>query len=85
LQVVAYCLHGLTQRDADIYVMINASPEGLIFELQEGDVGDWCRVIDTSLASPDDFRAPGDAATVSSNSYAVSARSIVVLVRLGTL
>jgi len=83
-QALAYCLHGASQADCDIYVMVNASQEALIFELQEGHAGDWCRVIDTSRASPDDFRAAGDAATLASNSYTVSARSIVVLANVTT-
>lgn len=83
-QALAYCLHGASQGDGDIYVMINASQEALIFNVQEGGAGDWCRVIDTSRASPDDFRAPGDGAMLTSDSYTVGARSIVVLASSAT-
>lgn len=81
-QSLAYCLHGASQRDCDIYIMVNASQEALIFEVQEGDTGEWRRVIDTSRASPDDFRAPGDAPALTSTSYTVGSRSIVVLTKL---
>jgi glycogen operon protein len=83
-QSVAYCLHGASQGDADIYVMINASQEALIFEPQEGNAGDWVRVIDTSRASPDDFRAPGDEVVVGSTVCTVGPRSVVVLTRRET-
>jgi glycogen operon protein len=84
-QTLAYCLHGASQRDCDMYVMINASQEASIFEVQEAQAGDWRRVIDTSRPSPDDFRAPSDEATLTSSSYTVGARSIVVLAKLTTL
>lgn len=77
-QSVAYCLHGASQADDDLYVMINASQEALIFELQ-GNAGEWRRVIDTSRESPDDFRVSGDEVMVASSSYTVGPRSIVVL------
>jgi glycogen operon protein len=80
-QSIAYCLHGSSQRDDDIYVMINASQQPMSFEIREGHADDWRRVIDTARPSPDDFRATGDAAAVGDLPYLVSARSIVVLVR----
>jgi hypothetical protein len=60
--------------------MINRSQEALIFRAQEGSASDGA-VIDTSLDSPDDFRAPGDKAPLASTDYAVEARSIAVLVK----
>ena len=38
-QSVAYSLHGTSQGDTDIYVMINASATPVPFEIQEA--GDW--------------------------------------------
>lgn len=80
-RALAYCLLGASQGDDDLYVMVNAWQEPLAFVLQEGEPGEWRRVIDTSRASPDDVREPGDEAPVESRSYLVAARSAVVLVR----
>ena len=81
---LAYCLHGASQRDVDLYVMINEWQEALTFEIQEGDAKDWWRVIDTSRPSPEDIRAAGDEAAVEALRYVVGPRSVVVLVRDGT-
>jgi len=76
---VAFCLHGASQTDDDIYVMANAYWEPLQFEIQEGTPLDWVRIVDTGLLSPQDF-VPGGA-PVPSLIYQVEARSVVVLVR----
>lgn len=78
---LAFCLHGESQQDMDLYVMINASREDLSFTVQEGESGQWRRVIDTSLDSPDDFCAPGAEVWLTSQTYVVGARSVVVLIR----
>jgi isoamylase len=78
---LAFCLHGASQQDEDIYVMINAYWENLDFVVQEGQPAEWKRVVDTSLASPFDFAAPGTEPPLASASYKVKARSIVVLIR----
>src|ERR1700758_2712005 len=51
---LAFCLHGASQGDDDIYVMINAYWEALEFQVQEGTAKEWMRIVDTSLPSPDD-------------------------------
>ena len=79
---LAYCIRGATEGDSDIYVMINASSDPLVFELQEGDAACWRRVIDTSRSSPDDARASGDEVPVTSIDYTVDAHTVVVLVRI---
>jgi glycogen operon protein len=76
---VAYCLHGASQGDCDLYVMINSYHEPLDFEIQESPVGGWRRAIDTGLNSPLDIADPGEEALVTSLRYPVSPRSIVVL------
>jgi isoamylase len=76
---LAYCLHGASQNDNDLYVMINAFWENLTFVVQEGQAKEWLRVVDTSLPSPSDFCEPDTAQPLSSLSYRVKARSIVVL------
>jgi glycogen operon protein len=77
---VAYCLHGGSRGDRDLYVMINAYHEPLEFEIQESPPGGWRRAIDTGLNSPFDIADPGDEAAVASLRYRVRPRSVVVLV-----
>ncbi|HZY60314.1 MAG TPA: isoamylase [Candidatus Binataceae bacterium] len=80
---LAFCVRGAAQQDEDIYVMVNAYWENLDFTVQEGQAGEWKRVVDTSLASPFDFAAPGSEPTLTSMVYTVKARSVVVLLRAG--
>jgi glycogen operon protein len=77
---LAFCLHGTSQGDADLYAMLSMYWEPLTFEIQEG-AGAWRRVIDTSLSSPHDLCAPGTEVPVASPTYVVGPRSVVVLVR----
>jgi glycogen operon protein len=76
---LAYCLHGASQNDNDLYVMINAYWEDLTFAVQEGEPNDWYRIIDTGLLSPLDFCDAKYAEALKNRSYSVKARSIVVL------
>jgi hypothetical protein len=47
--------------------------------IQQGDVGDWMRVADTSMPSPFDLLESGKEKALESLNYDVKARSIVVL------
>jgi len=76
---LAFCLHGASQVDDDIYVMINAYWEPLRFEVQEGTSEEWVRIVDTDLSSPEDFSEHG--AALQQSIYRVASRSVVVLVR----
>ncbi len=76
---LAFCLHGASQGDDDIYVMINAYWQALQFQIQEGTPQDWVRIVDTDLRSPLDFSESG--LPLQQPSYRVGPRSIVVLVR----
>jgi isoamylase len=76
---LAYCLHGASQNDDDVYVMINAYWEPLTFTVQEGLPEQWTRVADTSLASPQDIVDAGT--SIPSLFYTVAPRSVVVLTR----
>jgi glycogen operon protein len=76
---LAFCLHGASQDDNDIYVMINAYWEKLEFHVQEGAVQEWTRIVDTALPSPDDF--PDNGNPLQTTSYQVAPRSVVVLLR----
>jgi glycogen operon protein len=77
---LAFCLHGGSVGDNNIYVMINAHPQSSEFRIQKP--GPWLRVADTNLPSPDDFCEPGNESRVASQCYQVSGRSVVVLVRM---
>jgi len=76
---LAFCLHGMSQGDDDIYVVINAYWEELQFQVQEGTAQEWLRIVDTSLVSPNDFSEGAE--PLRSLSYAVAPRSVVVLLR----
>jgi glycogen operon protein len=78
---LAWCLHGASQNDIDIYVMLNAYWEALTFVVQEGEPQEWFRAVDTSLPSPQDICAPGSEQRLQSLDYRVDPRSTVVLVR----
>jgi isoamylase len=82
---VAVCLHGASQNDADIYVMINGGSQDLEFKVQEWRVGEWRLVADTSLQSPLDFPEQGQEPFLQSPAYMVKARSIVVLLGMDHL
>ena len=78
---LAYSLKGGSFGDQDIYVMINAYWRPLTFAIQEGQASDWRVAADTGQPSPKDIFASGTEPAITSLSYAVGARSIVVLVR----
>lgn len=78
---LAFCLHGASQNDDDIYVMLNAYSEDLAFQVQEGSPGAWLRLVDTALDSPQDICEPGRETAIASLKYLVAARSVVVLRR----
>jgi len=77
----AYCLHGARLGDGDLYVLVNADASDRRFEIQEGGPGDWRRVVDTALPSPDDIAEPGRERVLAEMSYRAAARSVVVLYR----
>lgn len=78
---LAFCLHGASQGDADLYVMINGFHEDLNFAIQEGAQTEWTRIVDTSYSSPEDFCEADRAVRLETLVYSVKARSIVVLMR----
>jgi isoamylase len=77
---LAFCLHGASQNDNDIYVMINAYWDKLEFHVQEGAAQEWTRIVDTAMPSPNDFPDRGEPLEASGN-YTVAPRSVVVLLR----
>jgi glycogen operon protein len=82
-QTLAYCLHGHSVNDSDIYVMINASPHEVNFRIQEGKVREWLLIADTSLPSPQDIADPGKENFLKGLSYPAGPRSVVILLRNG--
>jgi isoamylase len=76
---LAFCLHGASQGNRDIYVMINAYWQDLKFQVQEGQASNWSRVIATAQSSPLDLSAAGFEERLPSLEYCVQARSVVVL------
>jgi glycogen operon protein len=78
---LAYCLHGASVGDRDLYVMINAYWEPLTFTVQEGQPQEWQCVVDTFLDTPQDILAEAQAPMLTSRTYTVQPRSVVVLVR----
>jgi isoamylase len=76
---LAFCLHGASQGDNDIYAMINAYWEELEFHVQEGTPQEWKRIVDTSLPSPGDFSIDG--VPLAQTKYKLAPRSVVVLLR----
>jgi isoamylase len=80
-RTLAVYLCGASQKDDDIYVMINASDSDRTFEIQEGRPGEWQLAFDTGLVSPNDFPEPDDRASLRSLSYVVRSRSIAGMTR----
>jgi glycogen operon protein len=76
---LAFHLRGARFGEDDLYVMVNAYWQPLRFHIQQGEAGDWSRIVDTSLPSPEDISEPGGEIPLSSLHYEVSARSVVVL------
>jgi glycogen operon protein len=76
---LAFCLHGASQGDDDVYAMINSYWEELEFHIQEGTAQEWKRIVDTALPSPDDFSDHG--LPLEQAKYLVAPRSVVILLR----
>ncbi len=77
---LAVSLRGESQQDDDLYWVINAGASPVRFEIQEGDASAWAKVIDTSLASPDDFRKAGGEILLTSLSYDAPPRSVALFI-----
>ncbi len=78
---LAYCLHGASQNDDDLYVMINSYWRPVAFFIQEGQLGEWRWAIDTYLESPDDISEGAVTSESARPSYTVQPRSVVVLAK----
>ena len=78
---LAFYLRGERFSEGDLYVMINAWWQPLLFSIAEGDAGEWSRILDTGLPSPEDICEPGGEKPLGSLDYEVGPRSVVVLSR----
>jgi glycogen operon protein len=78
---LAYSLRGASVGDDDLYVMINGHWEDHSFTVRDGLPSEWRRVVDTSQPSPEDIVEPDNERKLETASYAVRARSVVVLRR----
>lgn len=76
---LAYHLSGASHDDQDIYVMINAWWNDLVFTIQVGTVENWQYVIDTAQESPHDIIDSGQEIPLQNLNVRVKARSVVVL------
>jgi len=76
---LAFHLRGTAEADDELYIMINAWWQPLTFQIQVD--GSWCRVVDTALPSPQDFRDPGAEPGAPLNTYLVQPRSVVILLQ----
>ena len=81
---VAYLLRGASEGDGDLYVMINEWTAPLEFTVPDGSTGEWRRVVDTGLDSPDDIVEDPGGVRFAAPAYRVEPRSVVVLVRPST-
>lgn len=71
--------------DEHLHIIFNAYWEPLTFELPLLGHGDgWYRIVDTALASPDDFCSTATAPIITAGEYRVAARSSVVFLERPT-
>jgi isoamylase len=80
---LAYLLHGASVGDEDLYVMINGHWDDRGFTVPGDRPSEWRRVVDTARPSPEDIVTAGQEPRLTSPSYTVRARSVVVLGRDG--
>jgi len=76
---LAFTLGGF-DRDPDLHVMMNMYWERLDFELPSVPGRRWLKAIDTNQSSPGDIADAGAETAVGGGTFAVEARSIVVLI-----
>jgi pullulanase/glycogen debranching enzyme len=80
-RTLAFFLDGSGAEDDDLYVMTNAHVEAVRFRIQEGRPASWNRVVDTGLASPDEFSSSAGPQLDGSGWYELGPRSAAVFRR----
>ncbi len=78
---LAFFLSGASERDDDLYVMVNAGATSVPFTIAEGAATQWWRAVDTGLEVPDDVAEAGQEPPLGSSIYPLAAHSVAVLVR----
>lgn len=78
-RVLAFTLGGFGGED-DIHVMMNMYWEPLEFDVPKVSGRRWCRVIDTSMATPADISESGKKKPIEGKKHRVDGRSVVVLI-----
>lgn len=77
---LAFSLHHPTENE-HLHLIFNADKIGKSFALPTPPDGQrWCRIVDTSLASPNDFAPPDEALALSDSNYWLNARSSLLLI-----
>ncbi len=77
---LAVHLRGASQGDCDLYIMINGESCERRFTIQVEAPGLWRRVLDTTLAAPQDFALDADRVVLRSAQYDLGPQAIAVLV-----
>lgn len=75
----AYFLHGKSQDDVDLYIMINGDDVDRTFRVQRDTPSGWKLAIDTSQESPNDIYESHHEPNFEADVYRVKYRSAVVL------
>jgi glycogen operon protein len=75
---LAFALHGASQDDGDLYVMVNGGRQPVTFVVQEHGDQRWGVMIDTARPAPEDIELDRPR-PLRHPSYVVEARSLVVL------
>ncbi len=76
---LAVYLRGQSQRDGDLYLMINGSEREQRFVIQVAADAPWRRVIDTGLKAPEDFAEQAEQVAICESQYRLGAHAIAVL------
>ena len=78
--VLCFAIDGIAAHEAPLYVMANMGEEAVAAELPVPPAERiWRRIVDTSLASPDDIVAARDGARIDAQTYRVAGNSVAVL------
>jgi len=76
--VLCFTLAGVAADEPPLHVMMNASDEAKVLPLPDCGSRVWHRVVDTSLAPPDDIVTPGATAPVRAARYGLAADAVAV-------
>jgi glycogen operon protein len=78
-RVLAFTIAGIEVDEADLHAILNMSDEALEAEIPELPGRAWHIAVDTARSPPRDIVAPARQAQISTRSYQVTPRSVVVL------